>query len=713
MAEIFQKALNMSIAAGWLILAVIALRLLLRRAPKRFRLLLWAVVGLRLALPWSIESALSLIPSAQTLPEGIMLERAPVLDTGISALNGAINPGFTATFTPELGASANPLQVLLPIAAALWMLGAAAMLLWALVSWLRLRKRVREAVRLEENVYECEIASPFVLGLFRPRIYLPFSLENGERELVLAHERAHITAGDHIIKPLGWLLLAAHWYNPLVWLAYALFCRDIELACDERVVRGLSLSDRADYSQALLDLSRPRGGVRACPLAFGESSVKGRVKSVLSYKKPAFWLVLLAVVVCVGAAVCFLTDPKEEAEPVDDGDGGVVISARLEENFPAQVLDYAFACTEEMAEELSYLGLKSAELTDLSCYAEVEAPEGGTLLLFRLGARFELAEPESVAPAGGMVIEDGWLTRPDSGGDRFMLLLRDGDDWRFIGLVTEQVLSEYGTDYDAAALGEYALAASSAPVISLAEGLEGLPEGLLDCACFCVQLQAAYSAYELTSVEITQLELAAEFDGPDGGTLCLYKLGSRGKLADADAMPAGGVQIADGWFNDGLLYMLLRRDGEDLSYIGVMHELTLDEMGGDYEAAALDLYGRVLAGGVTWSSNLAMSSLNAIQCRFEFNYNALDMRFSASCSEGQLESSGHTLIWTPEPDTAFAVVSFTLRDASGESVSGSIVITRIARSSEASSTYLASLACPGYIMEPLANGTGATIRAAE
>lgn len=713
MAEIFQKALNMSIAAGWLILAVIALRLLLRRAPKRFRLLLWAVVGLRLALPWSIESALSLIPSAQTLPEGIMLERAPVLDTGISALNGAINPGFTAAFTPELGASANPLQVLLPIAAALWMLGAAAMLLWALVSWLRLRKRVREAVRLEGNVYECEIASPFVLGLFRPRIYLPFSLENGERELVLAHERAHITAGDHIIKPLGWLLLAAHWYNPLVWLAYALFCRDIELACDERVVRGLSLSDRADYSQALLDLSRPRGGVRACPLAFGESSVKGRVKSVLSYKKPAFWLVLLAVVVCVGAAVCFLTDPKEEAEPVDDGDGGVVISARLEENFPAQVLDYAFACTEEMAEELSYLGLKSAELTDLSCYAEVEAPEGGTLLLFRLGARFELAEPESVAPAGGMVIEDGWLTRPDSGGDRFMLLLRDGDDWRFIGLVTEQVLSEYGTDYDAAALGEYALAASSAPVISLAEGLEGLPEGLLDCACFCVQLQAAYSAYELTSVEITQLELAAEFDGPDGGTLCLYKLGSRGKLADADAMPAGGVQIADGWFNDGLLYMLLRRDGEDFSYIGVMHELTLDEMGGDYEAAALDLYGRVLAGGVTWSSNLAMSSLNAIQCRFEFNYNALDMRFSASCSEGQLESSGHTLIWTPEPDTAFAVVSFTLRDASGESVSGSIVITRIARSSEASSTYLASLACPGYVMEPLANGTGATIRAAE
>lgn len=866
MVEVFQRALNMSIAAGWLILAVVVLRLLLRRAPKRFRLLLWGVVGLRLALPWSIESALSLIPSAQTLPEGIMLEGSPELDTGIAALNGAINPGFTAVFTPEVGASANPLQLLLPVAAWLWLLGAAAMLIWAFASWLGLRRRVREAVRLEGNVYECGMASPFVLGLSRPRIYLPFGLENGERELVLAHERAHIAGGDHIIKPLGWLLLAAHWYNPLVWLAYALFCRDIELACDERVVRGLPDAVRADYSQALLDLSRPRGGVRACPLAFGESSVKGRVKSVLSYKKPAFWLVLLAVLVCVGAAVCFLTDPKTETEP--DAEGGVVISARLEENFPAQVLDYALACTEQLAGQLDYLGIKSAEIYELAFFTEAEGPEGERLQLFRLGARFELAEPDSVAPAGGMVIEDGWLTRPDSGGDRYMLLLLDGDDWRFIGLVTEQTLSEYGTDYDAAVLGEYARylaaqpeievgaaeglsdsvpaaaleaakarvlsearelvsaldvsaadvtglelcaevpcpdggtlrvygltarfkcegiaekmpaggtvayggaavniyvdgdwftlldrletdflvlcgegedwvclaalgrsdfitnyggdyeaaalavyarAGSGALEISLAEGLEGLPEGLLDCACFCVQLQAGFSAYELTGVEITQLEQVAEFDGPDGGALCLYKLGSRGRLADADAIPAGGVQIADGWFNDGVLYMLLRRDGDDLSYIGAMHELTLDELGGDYEAAALDLYGRVLAGGVTWSSNLAMSSLNAIQCRFEFNYNALDTRFSASCSEGRLESSGHTLIWTPEPDTAFAVVSFTLRDTSGESVSGSIVITRIARPDEASSTYLASLACPGYVMEPLENGTGAAVRAA-
>lgn len=853
MAEIFQKALNMSIAAGWLILAVIALRLLLRRAPKRFRLLLWAVVGLRLALPWSIESALSLIPSAQTLPEGIMLERAPVLDTGISALNGAINPGFTAAFTPELGVSANPLQVLLPIAAAFWMLGAAAMLLWALVSWLRLRKRVREAVRLEENVYECEIASPFVLGLFRPRICLPFSLENGERELVLAHERAHITAGDHIIKPLGWLLLAAHWYNPLVWLAYALFCRDIELACDERVVRGLSLSDMADYSQALLDLSRPRGGVRACPLAFGESSVKGRVKSVLSYKKPAFWLVLLAVVVCVGAAVCFLTDPKEEAEPVDDGDGGVVISARLEENFPAQVLDYAFACTEEMAEELSYLGLKSAELTDLSCYAEVEAPEGGTLLLFRLGARFELAEPESVAPAGGMVIEDGWLTRPDSGGDRFMLLLRDGDDWRFIGLVTEQVLSEYGTDYDAAVLGEYAryltqqssgapgpvyeaaqslaqekaaqlsdlgvseteiitlelcaetpcpdggtlylyglaasfyadgdwftllksglptdyllmlckdgvwewlgtadrdtvmggdgyggnypaavtgeyarIKAAQTPVIWLADGLDALPEQLISFACGGVDMLAETSGFGITEIEINVLELVTELEAPEGGTLCLYRLGARYKLADGNnAMPAGGMVIENGWItrldSGGDCYMLLLRDGEVWSYIGILSELTVTELGGDYDAAALDLYERIFAGGVNWTSNLAVSSLYGIQFMFDFDFDWT--RIEASCNAGWLQDSrvnyngqslslepGLELRWMPDTDTASTTIYFTVYNGDEAQYSGSISITRIAQPSLIENTYRAILNCPGLTMTAKGSNMGALISPAE
>lgn len=457
MAEVLQKLINMSIAASWLILAVIVLRLLLKRAPKRYTLLLWAVVGLRLALPWSIESALSLIPSAATLPEGIMLEGAPELDTGIAALNEAINPGFTAAFTPEPAASANPLQVLLPIGSVIWLAGICVMLILALSSWLRLRMRMRTAVRLDGNVYESEsVESPFVLGLFRPRVYLPFGLGEAERGHVLAHEREHIRRGDQVVKLLGFLLLCLHWFNPLVWLAYALLCCDIELACDERVVRGMAAGERADYSQALLDLSRPRRFVSACPLAFGEASVKSRVKSVLCYKKPAFWLIALAIVVCIGAAVCFLTDPKAAAEDTGENENErVTITAALDENFPAQVLYCAVNCTVKQVEMMSWINVERAEITDLTCYAETEGPEGETLLLFKLGARYKLAEPENVMPMGGMLIEDGWLTRVDSGGDRYMLLAREGEDWRYIGLVTEQTVSELGGDYEAAALELY------------------------------------------------------------------------------------------------------------------------------------------------------------------------------------------------------------------------------------------------------------------
>lgn len=457
MAEVFQKVLNMSIAASWLILAVIVLRFLLKRAPKRYTLLLWAVVGLRLALPWSIESALSLIPSAATLPEGIMLEGTPALDTGIAALNEAINPGFTAAFAPQPGASANPLQVLLPVGSMIWLTGMAALLIWALASWLRLGSRMRTAVRLEGNVYESDRADgPFVLGLFRPRVYLPFGLGEAERGYVLAHEQEHIRRGDQAVKLLGFLLLCLHWFNPLVWLAYALLCRDIELACDERVVRGMAAGERADYSQALLDLSRPRRFVSACPLAFGEASVKSRVKSVLNYKKPALWLAALAVVVCVGAAVCFLTDPKAAAEDAgEDESERVAITAQLDENFPAQVLYYAVNCTVQQVEMMIWINVERAEITDLTCYAETEGPEGETLLLFRLGARYKLAEPENVMPMGGMLIEDGWLTRIDSGGERYMLLSRDGEDWRYIGVVTEQTVSELGGDYEVAALELY------------------------------------------------------------------------------------------------------------------------------------------------------------------------------------------------------------------------------------------------------------------
>lgn len=584
MADVFIKTLNMGIAAGWLIVAVVVLRVLVKRAPKRFRLLLWAVVGLRLVLPVSIESALSLVPSAQTLPEGVMYAAAPELNTGIAALNDAINPAFTAAFAPEPAASANPLQVLLPAASVIWLAGAAAMLLWALVSWLRLRRRVAEAVRLEGNVFESErVASPFVLGLIRPRIYLPFGLDEGAREQVLTHERAHIARGDHVIKPLGWLILAVYWYNPLVWLAYALFCRDIELACDERVIRRLPVSGRADYSQALLDLSRPHHGVGACPLAFGESAVKCRVKSVLTYKRPAFWLIMLAAVLCIGAAVCFLTDPKAEADDSvqnDSHDYGIpiTVTAVLPENFPEQVLEFARGCAAQQAANMDYLNISAAEITELASYSEAELTDGGVACLFKLGAHYELAEPENVMPAGGMLIEGGWLTRADSGGDRFMLLRRDGDNWSYVGITTALMIQEaYGGDYDAAVLGEYE---------------------------------------------------------------------------------------------------------------------------------------RILASGVTWSSNLAVSSLYGIQFRFEFELDYT--RIEAECSSGRISGGepGEELAWTPEPDTTSDTIDFTVYNGEEAVYSGSIAITRIARPSEIANTYLAQLNCHGLAMSAKASNLGAVIEPA-
>lgn len=584
MADVFIKTLNMGIAAGWLIVAVVVLRVLVKRAPKRFRLLLWAVVGLRLVLPVSIESALSLVPSTQTLPENVMYAAAPELNTGIAALNDAINPAFTAAFAPEPAASANPLQVLLPAASVIWLAGAAAMLLWALVSWLRLRRRVAEAVRLEGNVFESErVASPFVLGLIRPRIYLPFGLDEGAREQVLTHERAHIARGDHVIKLIGWLILAVYWYNPLVWLAYALFCRDIELACDERVIRRLPVSGRADYSQALLDLSRPHHGVGACPLAFGESAVKGRVKSVLTYKRPAFWLIMLAALLCIGAAVCFLTDPKAEADdsvPSYASDYGIpiTVTAVLPENFPEQVLEFARGCAAQQAANMDYLNISAAEITELASYSEAELTDGGVACLFKLGAHYELAEPENVMPAGGMLIEGGWLTRADSGGDRFMLLRRDGDNWSYVGITTALMIQEaYGGDYDAAVLGEYE---------------------------------------------------------------------------------------------------------------------------------------RILASGVTWSSNLAVSSLYGIQFRFEFDIDYT--RIEAECSSGRITGGepGEELAWSPEPDTTSDTIDFTVYNGEEAVYSGSIAITRIARPSEIANTYLAQLNCHGLAMSAKASNMGAVIEPA-
>ena len=313
MTDIFLGFLNRSLAAGILILAVVLVRLVFKKAPRWLLCALWALAAVRLVCPVSIESVLSLIPSAEPVQPEIIVSAQPAITSGIPAVDAIVNPPLAAAFTPSPAQSANPLQIWTFLAACVWLAGIAALLLYAAVSALRLRLRVRTAVRLEQNVYQSEfVSSPFILGVIRPRIYLPFGLEAGAQAMVLAHERAHLRRGDQLWKPLGYLILAAYWFNPLCWLAYILFCRDIEAACDEKVVRELGEGCKAAYSRALLACSAPKKLITACPLAFGETGVKSRIKSVLNYKKPAFWLVLAAVLVSAAVAVCFLTDPKRE-----------------------------------------------------------------------------------------------------------------------------------------------------------------------------------------------------------------------------------------------------------------------------------------------------------------------------------------------------------------------------------------------------------------
>ncbi len=315
MTDVFLKAVNLSISAGWLILAVLALRFVLKKAPKWIMPLLWGVTALRLICPFSIESALSLIPSAETIsPEVVQFDPSPTITSGVPVIDEAVNPVISESFAAEAGMSANPLDVFTFVMAWVWLAGMAALLVHALVSAGKLKRKLATAILLRDNIYESEfVDSPFVFGVIKPEIYLPMHMDEGTAVHVIAHERAHLARRDHWWKVLGYLVLALHWFNPLVWVAYILFCRDIELACDERVVKGLDGAARADYSQALLSCAAPGRAVAACPLAFGEGNIKTRVKSALHYKKPAFWVAAAAVLAVVIVAVCFLTDPKSGA----------------------------------------------------------------------------------------------------------------------------------------------------------------------------------------------------------------------------------------------------------------------------------------------------------------------------------------------------------------------------------------------------------------
>lgn len=318
MAGIFLKIVNMSISACWIILVILLFRLVLKKAPKWINCVLWGLAGLRLVLPFSFESVFSLIPSAETITKAPDSPR-PQINSGVPVIDNQINGYLQGNYFEGVTRPVGNFVDINTIFAIIWIVGIAALLIYTLVSFLRLKSKIGTAVKLSDNIYQSEaVVSPFALGIIKPKIYLPFNMNGQNMEHVIAHEQAHIRRKDHLWKPLGFLILTLHWFNPMVWLGYILLCRDIELACDEKVVKELNNEQRADYSEALLTCSVNRRMIAACPLAFGEVGVKDRIKSVLNYKKPAFWVIIVAVITIITVAVCFLTNPVKSAE-IQDG----------------------------------------------------------------------------------------------------------------------------------------------------------------------------------------------------------------------------------------------------------------------------------------------------------------------------------------------------------------------------------------------------------
>lgn len=653
MTDLFLKVLNMSIAASWLILAVLVLRLLLRRGPKWVRPLMWGVVALRLVLPFSFESALSLIPSAETVStQAVRYSSEQVIQSGVAVIDNAVNPIITQNFTPDAVSSVNPRYALSFIAAVVWLIGIAALLIYALASWMGLRNRVSTAVKLRDNIYQSEfVTSPFVLGVFRPKIYLPYGMGEQDVQHVTAHEAAHIARRDTWFKPLGYAVLCLHWFNPLVWLAWVLFCRDIEYACDERVVRTLSAEQRADYSEALLACSAPGHRVGACPLAFGEGSVKDRVKSVLKYRKSALWLSVVAVVAVAAVAVCFLTNPATGEEPAADSPSdetdepssttftadGILVEGATGSNIPAFVVQTAREYVAASAGDWDLTGASNEitgpyDVTEAEITSFVLQPtslggqtEDGSWALDFYGVNYRLRvePPENFMPVDNLSVdENGYLNHLV-----YLLFYNENGEYQYIGANTPQGIAEVyaNPDYAAQYPDEFTAAAadmaqrySETPEASRVDisvdydalGI-GFPENILSILTNYVGDVASAlnetgrtAGFAVTAAELTGASVAnggANGTNPDGSTYILdfwtpaFRLDVEGidnLMAAVDGLTAEGSSAVYGT-GDNLLIM---RSGDGAVHVATVTTEQIESYGTD---EMTEQYGSTLAAAAT------------------------------------------------------------------------------------------------------------------
>ena len=567
----FTRLLRMSFAAIWLILAILLLRLIFQRAPRRILCLLWTLAAIRLLIPFSLQSEFSLQPS----PAQLTAHLQTTADTAQTTLPPIM------TFTPEVPIPQNPTDIISEqeqssppfwpdVAAVLWPIGAAGMIAYALISTLMLRRRTRISIGTQHNIRICDhIGSPFILGIFSPVIYLPSRLDALQSRYVIAHEKAHISRGDHIWKPLGFAILTLHWFNPLVWVGYAVFCRDIELACDERVVRTYSLEERKTYSAVLLACSSDRPLPAPCPLAFGEIGVKARIGSILRGKRPAIWVTALALVLGIIIALCFLTDPSDKgsaaettdsaaaqphdttaaiahlntAEPPAQASLDIVIADTV--NAPDDVIEQAKAIVRQHIQTFNEYGQSQVVITGSTYYIEEAKifaihliPTGTAGLtdsveLYQMECHLRPSQSENVFLAGSMTLDNGWFKITDpyfvlyhdhSSASRLLLRTISAQD---IGLTysTPDMLAKYGSMYTAAAMEIYAeYTAAHAPAPLTPESAEQFISETLRTLALTADGQITFTlpasipvAEDSTQLYIT---LTATFGGGGSYSLC-------------------------------------------------------------------------------------------------------------------------------------------------------------------------------------------------
>ena len=310
MDKIFLQIINMSITSSYVILFVMIIRLFLKKFPKIFSYMLWFAVLFRLISPFSFEGIISLIPSSTVVPQDIAYMPKPEINSGIAAIDNSVN-NILPTATPM--ASVNPMQIWLAIGEAVWLLGIFLLIVYGVFTIVKLYKKLRSAVLITDNIYETDkFKTPFVFGIIRPKIYLPVNLSETERTYITLHEQTHIKRFDHVIKLISFLITCIHWFNPLAWIAFFLMGEDMELSCDESVIKKLGNDIKKEYSSSLLSLSTGRKITGFCPIAFGENNTKGRIKNVLKYKTPKFWVIAVAIVIIVLLAAGLLSNPPDD-----------------------------------------------------------------------------------------------------------------------------------------------------------------------------------------------------------------------------------------------------------------------------------------------------------------------------------------------------------------------------------------------------------------